>query len=585
MHRSLLGLVLLLFIAPLSRAQEIEPVWGGSIGSSGGDVVYDVTLDDDGHVYAVGIFEGTTDMDPGAGVYELTSAGSADLFVSKFDTSGTLIWSKAMGGTYADGSSATVAVDAAGNVYITGGFIGTADFDPGPGTFTMTAATTGQTDIFIAKLDANGDFVWAKGIIGGTWWDNSYDIAIDPTGNVVVVGRFYYQGGPRDFDPGPDTFYLTAGHEDIFVLKLNTDGEFVWAVAFGTAPDESRGYSLAIDDDGSILTTGYFRGNVDFDPDSVDTYNMTSAGTWNVFYHKMDADANFLWARSLPVTTTTYYNDGSYGSKITLDPDGNLYATGRFSGTIDFDPGAGSWPLTSTGDNDIYLLKFTPTGELVWARSMGGGGYDEGLCLVAANGELYLSGIFATTADLDPGAGVLSQTSAGDADMFVLELDTAGALINGMSMGGSSIDRANSMKASASGAMYVAGWFGSTTDLDPGTGTLSATATGAYDGFLVKLADADLTAIDEGIAQHAIALHPNPASDRIFLMPQAGMIGARAVVELFDITGKCVHREQVNALSTLHVMDLPPSMNDGMYHVVVTVTGQAPQQARLLVQR
>ena len=168
MHRSLLGLVLLLFIAPLSRAQEIEPVWGGSIGSSGGDVVYDVTLDDDGHVYAVGIFEGTTDMDPGAGVYELTSAGSADLFVSKFDTSGTLIWSKAMGGTYADGSSATVAVDAAGNVYITGGFIGTADFDPGPGTFTMTAATTGQTDIFIAKLDANGDFVWAKGIAFGT---------------------------------------------------------------------------------------------------------------------------------------------------------------------------------------------------------------------------------------------------------------------------------------------------------------------------------------------------------------------------------------------------------------------------------
>lgn len=585
MNRTLLSILLVLLLAQLSRAQEMEPVWGGPIGSSGGDVVYDVTLDDDGHVYVVGIFEGTADMDPGAGVYALTSAGSSDVFVSKFDTSGTLIWSKAMGGIYGDGSAATIAVDAAGNVYITGGFMGTADFDPGAGTFNMTAATTSQTDIFIAKLDANGDFVWAKGIIGGTWWDNSYDIAIDPAGNVVVVGRFYYQGGARDFDPGPDTYYLTAGHEDIFVLKLNADGEFVWAVDFGTAPDESRGYSLAIDDDGSILTTGYFRGAVDFDPDSVNTYTMTSVGTWNVFYHKMDADANFLWARSLPVTTTTYYNDGSYGSKITLDPDGNLYATGRFSGTIDFDPGAGSWPLTSTGDNDIYLLKFTPAGELVWARSMGGSGYDEGVCLTVANGGLYLSGIFAATADLDPGTGVLSETSEGDADMFLLRLDTAGTLLNGMSMGGGGADRAHSMKASGSGALYVAGWFASTTDLDPGAGTLNVTAAGPYDGFLVKLADADLTAIEESNTLHAIALHPNPANDQIFLMLQVDMVGERAMIEVFDATGKRVHSEQVSTLGALQPIDLSGDLKEGLYLVMVRVEGQAPKSARVIVKR
>lgn len=586
MDRSLISLFLVPIIALSAQAQDLEPVWGGAFGGSGVDVGYDVALDADGHVYVVGIFEGTVDLDPGPGVSTLTSAGGSDVFVSKFDTSGTLLWAKAFGGIHDDGSAATVAVDDAGNVYITGGFMGTADFDPGPGSSTLTAATTAQTDIFISKLDPNGNFVWVKGIVGGTWWDNSYDIAIDPSGNVVVVGRFYYQGGPRDFDPGPGTYFLTAGHEDIFVLKLTSAGDFVWAVAFGTAPDESRGYSLALDADGNIFTTGYFRGTVDFDPDTANTYDLSAPGTWNVFFHKMDADAHFLWARALPITTATYYNDGSYGSKITLDPQGNLYATGRFSGTIDFDPGAGTWPLTAVGDNDVYLTKFTPGGGLVWARSFGGPGYDEGVCVNAVNGGLFLSGIFASTADLDPGPAVLSHTSAGDADAFLLKLDTAGVLIHAASMGGGGSDRAHAMKTSGSGALYVTGWFTGTTDLDPGNGTVSAASAGNFDGFLLKLHEADVTAIDESSSgQEDMILYPVPARDRITVLLQEGLIGERGVIQVVDATGKCVRNEPVPSFGTDLTIELPPGSAEGMYQVVITTAGSTLRQARFLLLR
>lgn len=587
MDRSLLCTMLLMFTLTNSRAQEIEPTWGGSFGSSGSDLGYDLTLDATGHVYIVGAFEGTTDMDPGPDVFELTSAGGSDIFVSKFDTTGTLLWAKAMGGIYNDGSAATIAVDPEGNVYTTGGFMGTADFDPGPATFNMTAATTGQTDIFITKLDANGELVWAKGIVGGTWWDNSYDIAIDPSGSVVVVGRFYYQGGPRDFDPGPGTYFLSAGHEDIFVLKLTTAGDFVWAVAFGTAPDESRGYSLAVDDEGSILTTGYFRGTVDFDPDTVDTYNMTSVGTWNVFYHKMDADAHFLWARALPVTTTTYYNDGSYGSKITVGSGGDLFATGRFSGTIDFDPGAGNWPMTAIGNNDAYVLKFTPNGDLVWARSLGGNGLDEGMCLTAANGDLFLTGTFDSTADLDPGPAVFSLTPEGDADMFLLQLDTSGVLINATSMGGGGYDRAHAMKVSPSGARYVTGWFAATTDLDPGSGVWSAVSAGSNDAYVVKLADSDDTGFGAGLngALSSFSIHPNPANDRVNIVCNADLFGKRGVIEVFDATGRVVLAEQVPSLMAVQPVDLSALRSEGLYLVQVKVAGEAPKSARLIMKR
>ena len=579
---SIRNLLALLLLPSAAVAQEMMPEWAISIGGSSEARSYATALDGSGHVYSAGVFTGTVDFDPGAGVAELTSAGSNDIYVTKLDTNGTLIWARSMGGAYNDGVLG-LAVDDAGNVYTTGGFCGTADFDPGAGTFNMTAATTGQSDIYISKLDANGDFVWAKGIIGGTWWDNGHGIAVDQDGNVLVTGRFYYQGGPRDFDPGPGTFFLTAGHEDIFVLKLDNDGDFVWAVAFGTSPDESRGYSLVLDDTGNSYLTGYFRGTVDFDP-GIGTFNMSSVGTWNVFYLKLDMEGAFVWATSLPITTTTYYNDGGYGKKIALDPDGNLWATGRYSGTIDFNPGAGVTALTSSGDFDIYVAKFTNTGELLWARSAGGIGYDEGYGIATdAEGNAQVCGIFKNTAIFDPGVGDLELTSAGGDDMFIWSLDANGEPLRAASMGGPSDDRAYSIEMSTTGALYVSGWFSGTADLDPGDGELNMSSAAGNDAFLVKLVPFDDTGVEEAAGRNSIALWPNPASDRATLAIDADMIGRRAVLQVFNATGDQVLAQQVGHLVALQPLDLSSVQAKGVYLVMVRVEGQALRSARLVV--
>ncbi len=241
---------------------------------------YSIVIDAFGNVYTTGSFESIVDFDPGTGTFNLTSTGNSDIFISKLDQSGNFIWAKIIGGTDAD-FGYSIAVDASGNVFTTGNFNITVDFDPGPGTFNLTSAGN-SNDIFISKLDAAGNFVWAKAM-GGWNFDWSYSIAVDASGNVFTTGSFE---GTADFDPGPGTFNLTsAGIQDIFISKLDANGNLVWAkVMGGTQNDQS--ISIALDASGNAFTTGYFNGTADFDP-GAGTFNLTSAGNSDIFIIKL----------------------------------------------------------------------------------------------------------------------------------------------------------------------------------------------------------------------------------------------------------------------------------------------------------
>lgn len=483
--RILIFLSYFLLLTNIITAQQMASLdWAQRIGGTGNDASQDIYLDAAGNIYTTGSFSGTVDFDPGIGVFNMTAAGTADIFISKLDANGNFIWAKKMGGNGTEGG-AGVTADLAGNVYVTGGFQGTSDFDPGPGTFTMTSA--GQTDIFIAKLDVDGNFVWAKGIIGGTWWDHGLKIMLDAAANVHVVGRFYFQGGPRDFDPGPGTFFLAAGQEDAFILKLDTNGDFIWAKHFGGGSTENRGYSIVLDAAGNIYTTGYFEGTIDFDP-GAGTYNLTASGDWDIYYSKLDPNGNFVWARAMVNSHPTYYTEGTNGSKISLDGAGNVYVTSRFNGTIDFDPGAGVFNLTSQGSFDIYITKLTTDGDFVWAKSIGGSGYDEGMAIANdAAGNVYVTGYYAQTVDFDSGAGVFNLTSAGSNDAFICKLDTDGNFQWAGSMGGTGDDRGIALKSDATSNIYLTGWFQGTADFDPRPCTYNLTSAGSNDIFIQKL--------------------------------------------------------------------------------------------------
>ena len=450
--------------------------WAKKMGGSQQEESRSIALDASGNVFTTGFFQGTADFDPGAGVFNLTSAGNRDIYISKLDAAGNFVWAKKMGGISPDHGN-SIALDASGNVFTTGSFEGTADFDPGAGTFNLTSA--GIYDIFISKLDAAGNFVWAKKM-GGISNDEGFSIALDASGNVFTTG--YFQG-TVDFDPGAGTFNLTSvGSADIFISKLNAAGNFVWAKKMGGIGGE-EGYSIDLDGSGNVYTTGYFQGTVDFDP-GAGTFNLTSAGSGDIFISKLDAAGNFVWAKKMGGTS------GDYGNSIALDASGNVFTTGIFQGTVDFDPGAGTFNLTSAGNYDIFISKLDAAGNFVWAKKMGGTSVDYGYSIALdASGNVFTTGGFIGTVDFDPGVGTFILASAGSADIFISKLDAAGNFVWAKQMGGIFPDESISIALNASGNVYTTGWFSGTVDFDPGVGTFNLTTAGSYDIFVHKMAE------------------------------------------------------------------------------------------------
>ena len=468
----------MLFSIQFIHAQSPTLTWAKQLGSTSNDYGNSVFVDASGNVYTSGSFQGTVDFDPGAGVSNLTSAGSDDIFVSKLDASGNFVWAKAMGGTSADASK-SILIDASGNVYTTGLFRGTCDFDPGAGVSNLTSA--GTDEIFISKLDASGNFLWAKRI-GGTSGDRGLSIVVDGSGNVYTTG--YFQG-TVDFDPGAGVSNLTsAGSYDIFISKLNSSGTFVWAKAIGSTYDE-QGTSIALDASGNVYTTGFFTINtVDFDP-GAGVSNLTPAGSADAFVLKLDASGNYVWAKAMGGTSF------DPGYSIKLDGSGNVYTTGNFQGTADFDPGAGVSNLTSAGGDDIFISKLDGSGNFVWAKAVGGTSTDNATSIaIDASGNSYTSGYFGGTCDFDPSASVFNITAGASQEGFTFKLDASGNFAWAQNISGTfgvSQIQVLSNAIDASGNIYTAGFFVGTCDFDPASCVVSnLTPVGATDVFVDK---------------------------------------------------------------------------------------------------
>ncbi len=428
--------------------------------------VEDIATDSNGNVYTTGNFSRTVDFNPGAGVFNLTSAGEYDIYVSKLDSSGNFVWVKGMGGTSSDYGN-RIAVDSSGNVYTIGGFYGTADFDPGAGVFNLTGSGS-----FVSKLDSGGNFVWAKGVNGS----DGNDIALDSSGNVYTTGNFQ---GTVDFDPGAGVFYLTsasAGYYDTFVSKLDSSGNIVWAKSMGGS-DYDYGLGVAVDSSGNVYTSGTYLGTADFDP-SAGVFYLTSVGQEDIFVSKLDSNGNIVWVKGMGGMSEEYCYD------MVIDSSGSVYTTGYFSGTADFDPGTGVFNLTSEGDDDSFVSKLDSSGNFAWAKGMD---FDNVGIATDSSGNVYTTGSFAATVDFDLGAGIVNLTSAGSYDIFVSKLDGSGNFAWAKSMGGTSGDYGYRIATDSSGNVYTTGIFSSTADFDPGAGVFNLTSTGADAIFISKL--------------------------------------------------------------------------------------------------
>jgi hypothetical protein len=446
-------------------AQKPSLTWAKTIGGPGFDFSPSLAVDAAGNVYTTGGFAGTADFDPGPNLYELTSAGNRDIFISKFDSAGNFVWAKKIGGGNIDQAYA-ITLDSFANVYITGDFNGTVDFDPNDGTYNLIPAE--GSDIFIAKLDSSGNLAWAKNF-GGALPDEVRSIALDRNGNVFSTGIFY---NTVDFNPAAEIYNLTsAGAGDIFVSKLDSAGNFIWAKNMGGI-NSDFGNFITTDTAGNVYTTGYFTDTSDFDP-APGKFNKTSAGDRDIFISKLDSSGNFIWAANLG----GIYTD--IGLSVAVDAAQNVYTTGYFDVAGDFDPGPDVFDLTSNGNSDIFISKLDSSGHFVWAKQIGNTAKDFGFSIIVDTAQNVFT------------AGVkVAFEQPADENIFFTKLNAAGEVVWADSIGGSSKERAYSIALDTAGNIYMSGIFSGTPDFDPGSGTTNITSAGNYDVFVVKLGKA-----------------------------------------------------------------------------------------------
>lgn len=304
-------------------------------------------IDQNGNLLIGGYFGGTVDFDPGSGVQEMTaSAGVFDMFLLKLDPAANFIWARQLRNlTSSNHQQGGVETDASGNVFFSGNFTNSLDFDPGPGTVALSS--TGAEDIFILKLNAQGDYQWVKQL-GAAGFDKAMGMDVDGLGNVITTGRFF---STVDFDPGAGNFPLTAPTAAgcTFISKLDNAGNFVYAKNFQSG--ESDGLSLTTDPTNNVYLMGSLFGTVDFDP-GPGVYNITGPGGYTA---KLDPNGAFVWAAGyLPTNSNSL---GSIYASVKVDPLNNVYTATAFVGPVDFDPGPGSFVVTSNGLWDMFVVK------------------------------------------------------------------------------------------------------------------------------------------------------------------------------------------------------------------------------------
>jgi hypothetical protein len=329
-----------------------------------------VATDAAGNIFISGIVFGGIDL--GGGVLTSATPGESDIFLAKFGPNGNHIWSKKFG-TAASQVPRRIRVDSQGNVLLAGMFANQVNFGPMAAT-NLTSA--GNLDAFVAKFDTNGTHLWSKRF-GDFSAQAAYGMAVDGGDNVILVGPVYSSinfGGQN---------LVSAGLGDVFVAKLSSAGAHVWSKRFGDAADQTT-LAVATDAADNIALVGTFIGTLNFGGG----VSLTTANPSDSFVVKLDSSGTPLWAKSGGGP------DNQEFDSVAIDPQGNIVASGFLAGSGDW--GTGS--LVSAGVQDMLVVKYTPVGVPVWARSFGGPGTELGRGVaVDAMGAAFATGVCGPT--------------------------------------------------------------------------------------------------------------------------------------------------------------------------------------------
>ncbi len=534
------------------------------------NIGYAITTDAAGNVYTTGYHCGSVDLDPGPATYDVTSVSVEDIFVTKFDSLGNFIWGRSMGGGFAE-IGTSIAVDGNGNVIVAGRFQVNCDLDPDVNN-TFILPGNGADDIFLVKLNSAGNFVWGIGI-GDTGYESAGGIKVDNTGNIYFTGGFE---NTVDYDPGPGVFNLSATNGGAFVIKLDGAGNLVYAKNFGGS---AFGQAISLDATGNIYTTGAFMGTGDFDPNAC-VLNLTSySSSYDVYISKLNNSGNFVWAKNFGGA------DMDIPNSIGVDGLGNVFTTGTFSATVDFDPGASVANLTSAGDMDIFVSKLNSSGNYVWAKAIGGSTTEIARSLVVkSSGDIFLSGGFSGITDFDPNPSTFTLNSIGYEDIFVSGLNNSGNFLFAKRIGGSTATgESYGMCIDGLNNILTTGYYYGIVDFDPDAPTVNLNSGAAYDSFIHKMKPSytsTSTSLEEkSVSSLSQMIYPNPCTDFITVKLNADQI--LCDLEIRDVFGKLITRiPAFNDLEKIDVHDL----QKGIYFVDILKNSYSIQKTKIIKQ-
>jgi hypothetical protein len=424
---------LLIFLHPYNvKSQAYDWDWIKSVGDTNQEEINSMAVDPQGNLYMAGGFQGAVDFDPGPGVMTLTANDYYEIYISKSDISGNLIWVKQLQCSYF--AYVAIAVDDIGNIFLTSHFNDTIDVDPGSGSYMMIPTGPGD-DILFMKLNTNGDFLWAKSIGSPNYNIGSLSIALDTSNEDFYISGYFQ--GTTDFDPDTTVNYNLIGiYSSGFVAKYDSSGNFIFAKPFMGSPNAfCEPSTIVLDPSGNIYISGIFKDSIDFNPDSSISFIPTTISGYGFFICKLDNAGNFLWAIGNGGEGGILSISRAYST--TIDKSGNSYTTGYFNDTLDFDPGPGTFFIPNNS-SDIFVLKLDTSGNFIWAKSVSSplGEYSYAIT-TDKFANIFFVGSFIDSVDFDPGSGINKLYSIShEKDGFLASWDSSGNFLNAISCGG-----------------------------------------------------------------------------------------------------------------------------------------------------
>lgn len=536
---------------------------------------------------------------------------------SGFLNAQNLVWAERIGGEGED-VTRSMAVDDDGNTYVTGYFTDTSYF--GSGSHEVEVVSNGSFDVFVSKTSPEGELIWVK-TFGSEVEDYGTGINFDAQGNVYVTGVFQ---NTVDFNPEGESSELTStGYLDIFMLKLNVDGDFQWVKTIGSTEYEES-VAVDVDADGNVYVGGYFYNPMDFDPSDAE-FEMDPVSIGDGFIVKLNNEGNFQWAKQIT---------GGFALLLAMEvlDDGQIYAVGNFQQSCDFDPHPESEHIVTAGSGsmDIFVLRLDNMGNFINVATTEG---DNGVSTtvdvaVDNNGNAYVTGYFGGTIDFAPnmehggehtystneflncymlkttengefgwvkhisaididgtsnGYGVavnslgesflsgyfsnavsfgdveLTQQSSEAMDAFIAKLDESGNFVYAQAIGGANFVEEHGVRLDDSGNIYIVGTFENTVDVNPNPNEVYEFVSRGFRDTYILKYLDSELGTNEIMAHNPISIYPNPSNGTFFINSKNALVGKE--FKIYDLTGKLISSGFINQKQELNLNHL----NQGIY--------------------